>query len=100
MSVFTPPAKLSDEDRRLIRNGVLGEFENLIVFVEKPLPGLPRWRLVNRSDVPDLPPGISANMPMEDETRNHVFTTDVAGELVQANFFCRVEAGKSQRGKI
>ena len=92
--VTATPPKLSDEDRLLIRSGALGDFDNLVVYIDQPKDGQARWNLVNRSDVPDMPPGIAANFAMSDETRRHCFTTEVAGEVVEVYFFCRVESGK------
>ena len=83
-----------DEKRRL-KARVIGDFDSVVLYVDSPEAGEKRWRLVSRSDIPEMPPGIAANVPMEDSARTFTFHLDVEGEFLAANIFSKVESGKS-----
>lgn len=87
--------QLAESDRQRMKSRILGSFDNLVLYVEKPATGERHWELVNKSDVATLPPGIEANIPLEEETRLHEFKLDLGrDEVTRAYIFCRVESGK------
>ena len=94
-SIVRDVSCVDDAEKRRLKSRVLGDFETLVIYVDMPLPGEKRWRLVSRSDLPEMPPGIAANVPMEDSARTFNFFMDVCGEYLHACIFAKVEAGKS-----
>ena len=87
------PAAASEPEQRRLKSRILGDFDNVVVYVDRPVDGGKRWRLVSRSDIPGMPPGITANVPMEDATRIYSFFLNVQGDFLHANIFAKVEAG-------
>ena len=81
-------AAASEAEQRRLKSRILGDFDNVVVYVEKPEDSGKRWRLVSRSDIPDMPPGITANVP-----RIYSFFLNIQGDFLHANIFAKVEAG-------
>ena len=87
--------KLSPAERDRVRSGKLGDYEKVIVYVNKPMLGTDQWRIVDRSDVQNMPPGIVPNARMTDAARTKCFLLHFFGhkQAVPAQIFCRVERG-------
>lgn len=88
--------KISSEERSRVRSGKLGDFEKLVIFVERPRKANDHWRLVDRSDLEVLPPGIVPNERMTRAAREKCFLLKFYGDKqsIPAYIFSRVERGK------
>ena len=88
--------KMSLEERSRVRSGKLGDFEKIIIFVERPRKAGDHWRLVDRSDLEILPPGIVPNERMTRAAREKCFLLKFYGDKqsIPAFIFCRVERGE------
>ena len=95
---LTQKAIAAQKQEERMRNGVMTDFDFLMVFQVLPDPEVAPWKVIRRSELKHLPAGMTSDVRWNGDSRRTQFTVQYSSSsrdgCVGMFFYCRVEAGK------